>query len=112
MLLKQFKTLFLILVGPIENNNIKKLIKGNKKIIYAGKTTEPEKWFSVADIFCLPSYREGFGSTVIEAASYRFTTLGSNIYGINDAIIKNETGFFHKVGDTNDIKKMLFVIKK
>ena len=103
---------YLILVGPIENKNIKKLIKENKKIIYAGKTTKPEKWFSVADIFCLPSYREGFGSTIIEAASCNLPTLGSNIYGINDAIIKNETGFFHKVGDISDIKKkMLFAVK-
>ena len=39
-------------------------------------------------------------------------TLGSNIYGINDAIIKNETGFFHKVGDTNDIKKNAICYKK
>lgn len=109
---KTFQNSYLILVGPIENNNIKKLIKENKKIIYSGKTSRPEKWFSVADIFCLPSYREGFGSTVIEAASCNLPTLGSNIYGISDAIIKNETGFFHKVGDIKDIKKkMQFAIK-
>ena len=62
--------------------------------------------------FCLPSYREGFGSTIIEAGSCNLPTLGSNIYGINDAIEKNQTGFFHKAGNVNDIqKKMLFVIK-
>ncbi len=114
-LINAFKTIqntFLILVGPIEEDDIKKLIKENTKIIYVGKTTKPEKWFSVADIFCLPSYREGFGSTIIEAASCNLPTLGSNIYGINDAIIKNQTGFFHKVGDISDIKKkMLFAIK-
>jgi glycosyltransferase involved in cell wall biosynthesis len=103
---------FLFLVGPIEDNDIKKLIKNNEKIIYVGKTFTPEKWFSVADIFCLPSYREGFGSTIIEAGSCKLPALGSNIYGINDAIIKNKTGFFHKPGSVNDItKKMLFVLK-
>ena len=103
---------FLILVGPIEDKNIKNLIKNNKKIIYVGKTSTPEEWYSVGDIFCLPSYREGFGSTIIEAGSCNLPTLGSNIYGINDAIIKNKTGFFHKPGNVNDIKKkMLFVLK-
>jgi len=103
---------FLFLVGPIEDNDIKNLIKDNEKIIYEGKTFTPEKWFSVADIFCLPSYREGFGSTIIEAGSCKLPALGSNIYGINDAIIKNKTGFFHKPGNVNDIKKkMLFVLK-
>jgi glycosyltransferase involved in cell wall biosynthesis len=41
---------------------------------------------------CLPSYREGFGTVVIEAAAMRLTTLGSDIYGLTDAIINGETG--------------------
>ena len=103
---------YLFLVGPIEYNDFKNLIKDNKKIIYLEKTSSPQKWYSVADIFCLPSYREGFGSTIIEAASCNLPTLGSNIYGIKDAIIKNQTGFFHKAGCVTDIKKkMLFVMK-
>ena len=61
---------------------------------------------------CLPSHREGFGSVVIEAASCNLPTLGSNIYGISDAIVENQTGFLHKVGNAGDIKKkMVFVIK-
>ena len=70
------------------------------------------KWYSLADILCLPSYREGFGSSIIEAASCELPALGSNIYGISDAIVENYTGFLHKVGDINDLKKkMIFVIK-
>jgi len=110
--IQEFNEVFLILVGPIEDSNIKNLIKGKKKIIYAGETLIPEKWFSAADIFCLPSYREGFGSVIIEAGSCDIPTLGSNIYGINDAIIKDRTGFFHKAGNVKDIqRKMLFAIK-
>ena len=106
------KKLFLILVGPIEDQFIANHIKKNKKIIYISKVSTPEKWYSIADIFCLPSHREGFGSTIIEAASCNLPTLGSNIYGISDAIEKNQTGFFHKVGSINDIKKkMVFAIK-
>ena len=65
----------------------------------------------MADILCLPSYREGFGSVVIEAGSCNLPSLGSKIYGITDSIVKNQTGFLHKVGDIKDIKKnMLFVM--
>ncbi len=110
--IQEFNKVFLILVGPLEDSNIRSLIKGKKKIIYVDETFIPEKWFSAADIFCLPSYREGFGSVIIEAGSCNIPTLGSNIYGINDAIIKDQTGFFHKAGNVNDIqKKMLFAIK-
>ena len=110
--IKNFHNVILVLVGPIEDEYIKNFIKKNKKVIYVGETLNPEKWFSMADILCLPSYREGFGSVVIEAGSCNLPTLGSNIYGITDAIVKNQTGFLHKVGSISDIKKkMLFVIK-
>ena len=110
--IQELQGVFLFLVGPIEDKNIMHLIKNNKKIIYINKTFSPEKWYPIADIFCLPSYREGFGSTIIEAASCNLPSLGSNIYGIKDAIIKKQTGFFHKAGCITDIKKkMLFVIK-
>jgi len=110
--LKEFYKAFLVLVGPIEDNNLKSQIKKNKKVIYVGKTQTPEKWFPIADILCLPSHREGFGSVIIEAGSCNLPTLGSKIYGITDAIKENETGFLHKVGSISDIKKkMIFVLK-
>ena len=103
---------FLILAGPIEDNYIKELINKNNKIYYIGKTLSPEKWYSMADILCLPSYREGFGSVVIEAGSCNLPSLGSNIYGITDSIVQNQTGILHKVGNITDIKKkMLFAMK-
>ena len=65
----------------------------------------------MADILCLPSHREGFGTVVIEAASCGIPALCSNIYGLNDSIVKNKTGFFHAVKSTDDIKKkMLYII--
>ena len=110
--IENFYRTFLVLVGPIEDTNIKNFINKNKQIIYVGETLVPEKWFSVADILCLPSYREGFGSVIIEAGSCNLPTLGSNIYGIVDAIEKNQTGFLHKVGNVTDIKnKMIFAIE-
>jgi glycosyltransferase involved in cell wall biosynthesis len=56
-------------------------------------TTSPEKYMSASDVFCLPSYREGFGSVVIESAACKVPSIGSNIYGLSDAIINGVTGF-------------------
>ena len=110
--IKNFNKVFLVLVGPIEDQYIGPFIKKNKKVIYAGETLKPEEWYSMADILCLPSYREGFGSVVIEAASCKLPALGSKIYGIFDSIEDKQTGFFHKVASINDIKKkMIFVIR-
>ena len=52
--LQESYKMFLILVGPMENDYIKEHINKNKKIYYIGKTLSPEKWYSMADILCLP----------------------------------------------------------
>jgi len=103
--------ILLIFVGPVEDKKYYDEFKNKKNILYFDFTKKPEYWFLLADILCLPSHREGFGNVVIEAAACGIPSLCSNIYGLNDAIIKNKTGFFHKVGSINDIKKkMLYII--
>ncbi|MDC0977560.1 glycosyltransferase, partial [bacterium] len=94
-----------------EDKKLIQLFKNKKKILYFNFTNKPQDWFSLADVLCLPSYREGFGTVVIEAASCGIPALCSNIYGLKDAIIKHKTGFFHEVGSIDDIKKkMLYII--
>lgn len=104
--------ILLIFVGSVEDKELINLFKNEKKILYFNFTSKPEDWFSVSDILCLPSHREGFGTVIIEAASCGIPSLCSNIYGLRDALIPNKTGFFHKVGNINDIKKkMVHIIK-
>lgn len=57
-----------------------------------GYTESPETYMAIADILCLPSYREGFGTAVIEAAAMGVPTVGSDIYGMSDAVLNGETG--------------------
>jgi glycosyltransferase involved in cell wall biosynthesis len=61
-------------------------------IHYIGYTDCPEKYLSISDIFCLPSYREGFPTVVLEAAAMGLPTLGTKIYGLTDAVVDGETG--------------------
>ncbi len=117
LLLKAFKKIskdndiLLIFVGSIEDQVFRSKFKNQKKILYFNYSKNPEDWFSVADILCLPSYREGFGTVIIEAASCKTPALCSNIYGLKDSILEGKTGFFHKVGSIDDIKKkMLYIL--
>ena len=109
--IKNNPQILLVIVGPIEEKNLIPYIKYDKKILYFDFTKNPEFFFSLADVLCLPSYREGFGTVVIEAASCGIPAICSNIFGLRDAVTANKTGLFHKVKNVSDLKKkMLFLI--
>lgn len=74
-----------------------------KRVIYVGRTTEVEKYLSAMDVFILPSYREGFGSVVIEAEAMGVPVIVTDIPGPTDAMIPNETGLVVKKGDVESL---------
>lgn len=61
-------------------------------IRYIGYSTEPERYLAITDLFCLPSYREGFGNVVIEAAAMGVPAVGTNIVGLRDAVADGQSG--------------------
>lgn len=101
----------LMIVGPDEHHllpEIRSLLIHKKNLLHIFPETEtPEKFMNAADILCLPSYREGFGVVIIEAAACGVPSIASNIYGITDAVVNNQTGVLHKAKDINDIRLKL-----
>ncbi len=95
--------LFLLIVGPDEEGMKAQVIRtvgeAAARVRFVGFTTEPEAYMAAADFFVLPSYREGFGSTVIEAAACGIPSIGSRVYGLTDAIIEGKTGLLVSAGD-------------
>jgi glycosyltransferase involved in cell wall biosynthesis len=98
----------LLIVGPDEEGLKKELIlclEICKELIrFVDFTKTPEKYMAASDIFVLPSYREGFGSVIIEAASCGLPSIGSNIYGLNDAIKAGETGLLVSVRSSKSLE--------
>lgn len=98
---------WLLVVGPDEEGlrpRIQKICSSvANRLRLVGLTTAPQEYMAAADVLCLPSYREGFGSVIIEAASVGIPAVASNIYGITDAIEANVTGLLHAAGDVTDL---------
>lgn len=88
----------LLLVGPMDDERggsgsvARADIEGRPGVYYLGYRKDPERYFAAADILCLPSYREGFGTVVIEAAAMGVPTVGTRINGLVDAVVDGETG--------------------
>jgi len=111
-----FSSSHLIFVGPDEGNMQQKIkdicITNRCKVHFIGFTEYPEDYIAAADVLCLPSYREGFGQVIIEAAAAGIPALGSRIYGITDAIEEGKTGLLFEAGNVNDLTdKMIQFLK-
>lgn len=67
---------------------------------FVSYTDRPQDYMAAADVFCLPSYREGFGTVIIEAAACGVPAVASRIYGVTDAVVDEVTGILHAPGDS------------
>ena len=93
----------LLLVGPEEKDFQETLkfvnLSDMEGVVFTGYARDPEKYMFISDLFVLPSYREGFGSVIIEAGAMGLPSVGSSIYGIKDAIDNGNTGILTPVKD-------------
>jgi len=106
MLLLSEKNIFLLMVGYDEEGCVKKsidIIENEQHFKFFGPTDFPEKLIHVGDVFCLPSYREGFGTSVIEASNCALAIICSDTYGLRDTIIDNVTGLRHETGNVEEL---------
>lgn len=103
----------LILIGPYEEKldrlpeSTLSEIRTNKNIHHLGFKPNPEFYFAAADIFCLPSYREGFGTVVLEAASSGLCTIGTKIPGLIDSIDDGKTGLLVEKQNAEELSKAI-----
>ena len=101
----------LLLVGPDEEGLRSRVIQSARnaagRVRFVDYTRNPERYLAASDLLCLPSYREGFGTVVIEAAAAGVAALGTRIYGISDALIDGETGLLFEPGDVQGLCREL-----
>jgi glycosyltransferase involved in cell wall biosynthesis len=80
------------IVGPDEEEIIASLKDLPHGATYWGSTECPEEFMKAADVLLLPSYREGFGVVIIEAAACGVPAIAYDIVGVRDAVVPRPTG--------------------
>jgi phosphoglycerate dehydrogenase-like enzyme len=102
----RYNNLKLIFIGPIEkedsiNPELLDWFYQNKNIIKTNRVSDVEKHMAAMDIFILPSHREGFGMSVVEAEAMGVPVIVTDIPGPVNAMIDNVTGITIGVKDVN-----------
>ncbi len=62
------------------------------RVIFHGAIPAPQAALALADVLVLPSDAEGFGLVLIEAMAAGVPVIGTNVAGIRDVILPNQTG--------------------
>jgi lipopolysaccharide/colanic/teichoic acid biosynthesis glycosyltransferase len=93
----------LVIVGPDEES-LRPAISSAcglhiNRVQFFEQTDRPQDFMAAADVLCLPSYREGIGVVILEAAGCGVPAVASRIYGIVDAVEEGRTGLLHQAGD-------------
>jgi lipopolysaccharide/colanic/teichoic acid biosynthesis glycosyltransferase/UDP-N-acetylglucosamine:LPS N-acetylglucosamine transferase len=101
----------LVIVGPDEEGLQPALAAGcadhADRVQFFGLTDRPQDFMAAADVLCLPSYREGMPTVIIEAAACGVPAVASRIYGIVDAVDEGTTGLLHRARDARDLADAL-----
>lgn len=106
----------LLLVGDFEErdalkNDLQEEITQNNKIIKTGFIfNDIEYYYALMSVFILPSYREGFPTSTLEASSMQIPVLTTKVTGCIDAIIDGETGYYIS-HDPQDIKAKIIKLQ-
>ena len=74
-------------------------INNGLKVNFYGYTKQPYRMLQAGDVYMLPSYREGFGMSVLEASCMNLPVICSDIYGMADTFVNGVTGLKCKVQD-------------
>lgn len=78
---------------------------------FLGKLDAVEEVLSLADLFLLPSEKESFGLSALEAMACEVPVISSNTGGIPEVNVQGVTGFLSDVGNVEEMaKNALFVL--
>ena len=98
----------LLFVGPLEKEgtiepDLLTYFHECRDIIKTGRVQQVEKYISAMDVFVLPSYREGFGMSLVEAQAMEVPVIATEFPGPSSAMKKDETGLVIPIRDVDAI---------
>lgn len=116
-LLSEQKDAYLLLVGGVEkmetlDPDLYEWAKAESHVVFCEYSLVVEQYMAAMDVYILPSYREGFGSAVVEAEAMGVPVIVSNIPGPTDAMQADVTGLVVKKADPDSLYEAMLRMKQ
>ena len=73
------------------------------QVLFLGNSNEIDKILCFSDLFLLPSEKESFGLSALEAMAHGVPIISSDAGGLPEVNLHEKTGFISKIGDTQDM---------
>ena len=104
--------LYLLMVGDLEDRDrpaesIVERIGRHPRIRHVGWQSDVRPFMSAMDFLVLPSYREGFGTVLLEAAAMGLPLVTTDAVGGRDVVIDGKTGFCVPVRDSGKLEEAM-----
>jgi glycosyltransferase involved in cell wall biosynthesis len=106
---RSFRNTHLLLVGdqdercPLGRDILEK-IGHDSQIHMVRFVKNVEDYIAAMDMFVMPTYRDGFGNSIIEASAMERLVIGSDIPGCRDALIDGVTGYLVRPKDIGSLE--------
>lgn len=103
------RPVFLALVGWTEDYSGKDLdVPG---VVCPGFQEDIRPWLEAADVFVLPSYREGFPNSLLQAGAMSLPSVATDVCGCNDIIEDGVNGLLVPARDEEGLRRAMAVLR-
>ncbi|MHA1834605.1 MAG: glycosyltransferase family 4 protein [Candidatus Baldrarchaeia archaeon] len=84
-------------------------LKIDKEVVFLGRVSTEDlvKYYSLCDVFVLPSVQEGLGIVMLEAMACGKPIIASNTGGIPDIVIHGHNGFLFQAGNVKELSSLI-----
>jgi glycosyltransferase involved in cell wall biosynthesis len=98
-----------LVVGGIDDETGRPSLKNDecRPARMTGRVSNPEIYYQLMDVLCLPTLREGFPNVVLEAAVAGVPTVTTNATGAVDSVVDGKTGLLAQVGSAESLAQKL-----